>query len=150
MIARHIDTPDREELNAELMLHLLHVKRTHRHRARHWRGFLRTALRNKALNWVRSEQTRRARLQPVQQRDSDPDPQEVLDQLVASPEPDLAIRPALDEVLAALDPPLREFWQVLLEERGHQGRVANRLRIHRNTVRSWIRTIQDLLKRHGF
>src|SRR5438034_10614426 len=56
MTAARFRTTEREELEADLALHLLRVKRLHRRRVRHWKAYLAAALRNKASNWVRDRQ----------------------------------------------------------------------------------------------
>src|SRR5437773_1399082 len=56
MTAARFRTTDRDELEADLALHLLRVKRQHQARAKHWKTYLAAALRNKASNWVRDRQ----------------------------------------------------------------------------------------------
>jgi DNA-directed RNA polymerase specialized sigma24 family protein len=148
--ARGIDTNEREELIAELMLHLLQLKRAHQRRARHWKAFLRTSIRNRALNWVRHLQVQRTHMRPFEHADRGLDRPADLEDLLAGPDPDLDRQQALVSVQSGLDPRLREFWQALVEENGHQGRAARRLRIHRNTARLWIQRIREQLQRHGF
>src|SRR6266566_4132658 len=56
MTAARFRTTEREELEADLALHLLRVKRLHRRRVGHWKAYLAAALRNKASNWIRDRQ----------------------------------------------------------------------------------------------
>jgi DNA-directed RNA polymerase specialized sigma24 family protein len=56
MTAARIRTDDRQELESELTLHLLRIKRKHRFRVRHWRAYLKASMHNRAVNWIRDRQ----------------------------------------------------------------------------------------------
>lgn len=61
-IARGFDTNEREELEAELAQHLLRLKRHAPARVRNWPAFIKTALKNKARNWIRDRQAEQNRI----------------------------------------------------------------------------------------
>jgi RNA polymerase sigma factor (sigma-70 family) len=149
MTAARFRTTEREELEAELALHLLRVKRFHRARAEHWKAYLAAALRNKASNWIRDRQRRerdRAHLDvPVSDEES-PTRADV----VAGPEANEDLRAAFAALWEELEPRLRDVWEILLQEGGNQVQTAKRLNIHRNTLRSWVGRIQEVAARHGF
>ena len=149
MTAARFRTTEREELEADLALHLLRVKRLHLAQVGHWRAYLAAALRNKASNWVRDRQRHGRDCVDLDAPLNDDESLTRAD-LIAGPEADQDLSAAIAAVWETLDPQLRDVWEVLLQEGGNQMRTAKRLRVHRNTVRSWVRRIQDVLARHGF
>jgi DNA-directed RNA polymerase specialized sigma24 family protein len=151
LTARRIRTTERDELESELSRHLLRLRDHHPDGIRDWRAFLATSLRNKAVNWIRDQHAREKRLVALDEsRKDDDDETRLFKHVLKSTEPDHDLSIALDGVLRDLDPELRMAWRVLLEENGNQAVVAKRLRKHRNTIRNWIRRIQEILERHGF
>jgi DNA-directed RNA polymerase specialized sigma24 family protein len=149
--ARRIRTTERDELEADLAQHLLRLKRRPPKGIRDWKAFLTTALRNKAANWIRNQQTREERLARLHEpSQGDSERTFTLEDVLISPEPDHDRRLALARVLEELDTELKIMWELLLEEKGNQAKVARRSGKHRNTVRLWALRIKQVLKRHGF
>jgi RNA polymerase sigma factor (sigma-70 family) len=149
MTAARIRTTDREELVSELTLHLLHVKRKHKSRVRHWRAYLKASLHNRAVNWIRDRQRQQARAIELDVAGGEEEPRMTAD-LLGSSEPGPDARAAFGAAWEALDPNLQKLWEALIQENGNQTTVAKRLKLHRNTVRVWIRRIQNVMKAHGF
>ena len=147
-IAARFRTTERDELEADLALHLLHVRR-HRARAKHWKAYLTAALRNKASNWIRD---RKRHERAHADLDAPVDDEQLLtrgDRIVAPDAPE-DLRAAFAALWNELDPELRDIWEVLLQEGGNQVDAARRLKMHRNTLRLWVRKIQKAVIRHGF
>jgi DNA-directed RNA polymerase specialized sigma24 family protein len=149
MAAARIRTTDREELVSELTLHLLHVKREHKSRVRHWRAYLKASLHNRAVNWIRDRQRQQAGVIELDAAGGEEEPRMTAN-LLGSSEPGPDNRVAFGAAWDALGPNLQNLWEALIQENGNQTRVAKRLKLHRNTVRLWIRRIQDVMKTHGF
>jgi DNA-directed RNA polymerase specialized sigma24 family protein len=148
MAAARIRTTDREELVSELTLHLLHVKRDHKSRVRHWRAYLKASLHNRAVNWIRDRQRQQAGVIELDAAGGEDEPRTA--DLLGGSAPGFDSRAAFAAAWEALDPKLQELWEVLIQENGNQTKVAKRLKLHRNTVRFWIRRVQDVMKAHGF
>lgn len=148
-VVRAFRTPERDELQAELAKRLLDLK----HRApagiRDWNAYLAKFLYNKASNWVKSARIRERRQRSLDQ----PDPQDPSERIREPPEPretEPGAAMALAQLWEELSPELRQFWTVLLEERGNQSAATARLGMHRNTARAWRSDILKVLNRHGF
>jgi DNA-directed RNA polymerase specialized sigma24 family protein len=148
--AKRIRTMERDELQSELAVHLLRLKRRRALGVRNWPTFLKTALRNKALTWIRNWQNERKRLvslgQPIEQDDESL----TLEDVLPSPEPDPDVRVDVARLLGKLDPQLQTAWRTLVEEKGNQVKAGRRLGKHRNTLRTWIRKIQHILAAQGY
>lgn len=150
-VARRFSTTEREELEAELARRLLHLKRHLPRGIRDWKAYLAKFLFNKSANWVRDQRAREKRkLSLVETREEMFDEIGLGGAVLVSSKPDDDLRTAFSDVWKELDPELRLLWEVLLEERGNQTRVAQRLGKHRNTVRLWLRRIRETLAYHGF
>jgi RNA polymerase sigma factor (sigma-70 family) len=150
-VARAFRTTEKEDLQAELAGKLLTLKNRSPSGIRDWKAYATKFLYNKADNWIRrwraSEHKKVALLETTEEAVSEPYVSKVV--LEAPPrEPDLQI--AFNRVWDELDPQLRALWEMLLEAKGNQTGVARRIGKHRNTVRLWVRKIQQLLKYHGF
>lgn len=146
-VARRFDTRDLDELRAELARHLLRLNQRSRDKIRNWKAFLRTALRNKAANWIRDEQSRRKRFSSLDPPDEDGEAS--LMDVIPGPERDLDQSIALTRALEELDPELKGVWDALREEDGHQIRAARRLGRHRNTVAAAVHKIRDVFIGQG-
>jgi RNA polymerase sigma factor (sigma-70 family) len=146
--AQRFRTPDREELEAELSRKLLQVKSQLLSSIRNWKAYLRTVLRNTAINFVRDRSAREeiAIGEPGGQTTEEP---LAAGAVLSSIEIDPDLQIAIAEVWKELDPELRLLWELLVQEEGNQLAVAKRLGKHRNTIRLWIRKILRLLERHG-
>jgi len=151
-VSRAFRTNDREELEAELGRKLLELKNRRPSDIRRWESYLAKMLYNKASNWVRDTRYRESRA--IGLTESEPTIDDSEERFTSS----LAIVPRLENVdlaiiladmMEELEPSLKLLWETLVEEKGNQAQVARRLGIHRNTVRLWIRKIQELLERHG-
>jgi DNA-directed RNA polymerase specialized sigma24 family protein len=150
LVAARIRTTDREELTAELHRHLLQVKRRHRRRAKYWKAYLRTALENKAKNWIRDrEQDNAIMVSGDTETDLDEEESASLFDRSAGPESGPDTRAAWAMAWQALGPELQTFYEVLDEETGNLTRAALRLRMHRNTARNWKCKILKILAAHG-
>lgn len=147
--AARIRTFERDDLESELALHLIHVKRRHRARAHHWKGYLTTALRNKAANWIRNRQRQERHVTHLDASVTNDEPM-ARAEFLGSSEAGHDLRTAFAAAWDELSPELRELWQILMQEDGNQVQAARRLRKHRNTVRAQIRRIRETLRRHGF
>ena len=145
-VASAFDTPDRQELEAELSRKLLELKAKDLSHVRNWPAYLAKFLYNKASNWVRD-------MRALKKRTAD-DPDALPAALELNPEISLdqaaELRLAFAEAWRSLDPKLRRVWAILVEERGNQVRVATRLGVHRNTVRLWMGKIRQILLRQDF
>jgi DNA-directed RNA polymerase specialized sigma24 family protein len=148
--ARRIRTTERDELEGTLALHTLSLKRRRLRGIRHWEAFLRKALLNKARNWVRDQQAREKRMVALDQPPEPDSERNTMADLLGADLPNEDLRIAFAHAWGELDPELRAVWTLLLEESGNQVRVARRLGRHRNTIRAWIRRIQQVLRSHGF
>jgi DNA-directed RNA polymerase specialized sigma24 family protein len=148
--SRRIDTRERDELKAELIRHLICLKSHPTPHIRNWRAFISVAMRNKASNWIRDQQAKDTRFTSSDQPSGPTDEASPLIEVLPFPEPDRDQRIALARAYDDLDHALKTFWRVLLEEDGNQVKTAQRLGIHRNTVRARIREIQRVLIAHGF
>jgi RNA polymerase sigma factor (sigma-70 family) len=148
--AARIRTTDREELEAELRVHLFRVKRRHKRRARDWRAFLARVLHNKARNWIRDRQHDDRYVTPLTRPEASESEERLIRRHVIYPLGlSLDDRLALAAVREELDPELKRVWD-LVQEGLSQVEIARRLSVHRNTVGAAIRKIQEELKRHGF
>ena len=143
--AQKIRTRERDDLEAELLRKLMQLKSRKLAGVDNWKAYLRTSLRNAALNYIREQPSD---LPLLDQTDESSEWSGIpSDMLVAEENLDLVV--ALGNVWTELDPELRQLWQLLLQEQGNQLAVARRLGKHRNTVRLWIKRIVRLLERHG-
>ena len=139
-VASAFRTSEPEELEAELSKKLLELKPRLPGGIHNWRAYLAKFLYNKAANLVRDWRAREKRNR------GEPDELGAVPSSSGQSDLALAFRPLWDE----LDPELRPFWTVLVEEGGNQVAVARRLGLHRNTVRLRIQKIRRLLEKHGF
>ena len=149
--ARRIRTTERDQLESELSLHVVLLKRRQLRGIRNWAAFLRKALHNKARNWIRDHQARQQKMVSLDEppkaglRDAS-----AWHDIVQAAVPDPDLRIAFRRAWGELGPELRTLWRLLLENKGNQVEVARLMGKHRNTVRLWIRRIQTVLRRHGF
>ena len=141
-IARKFEILEPEELHAELTRTILNLKCRPPPGLRNWRPYLAKALHNRADSWSRRKRAlaKKEFALPV----SDPDTENSL----SAPNDDHDLRLAFSTLWRELDPDLQQFWHLLAQEHGNQAKVARQLGKHRNTIRGWIRKIQDLLARH--
>jgi DNA-directed RNA polymerase specialized sigma24 family protein len=143
-IARKFELHESEELQAELTRTILDLKTRPPPTLRNWKAYLAKALHNRADTWTRR---RRA---TAKKEFTLPDLDQETASSFAAEKGDDDLRLAFAELWRELDPDLQRFWHFLAEEQGNQAKVARRLGRHRNTIRAWIRKIQDLLARHQF
>jgi RNA polymerase sigma factor (sigma-70 family) len=144
-----IRTAERDDLESDLAIHLLRIKARWAGKARNWRAFAATALRNKAKNWIRDRQVAERKFASLDDVQDEQPRRESLERSAReSIDQDVCI--AVRAVWDRLDESLKRCWNVLLEENGNQIRAAQRLGVHRNTVRLWIGRIRNELQRHGF
>lgn len=148
-VARRYGKPDPDELESALTVVLakVHPKKTV---VDNWPVFLRVALRNAALNWLRA-QTRRT--QRISNNLPSPLPGEldvILEHFAAVTDvnPDDAL--ALERVRGTLAPFLLAVWDAMIAQGFDQSRVAPLLGVHRSTIRRALRQIALVLKEHGF
>jgi DNA-directed RNA polymerase specialized sigma24 family protein len=150
--ALRIDTKERDELRSELARYWLCLKSHPPPNIRSWKAFLTIALRNKALNWIRDQQTREKHFSSLDR------PAELDDESVSwiekipstAPEPDPESRDAMAAIYEALDPELKILLEALLEADGNQTKAAQLTGKHRNTVRAGLRKIREVLVARGF
>lgn len=123
-------TLNRDELEAELERKLWILKTRAPSGVRNWRAYLAKFLYNKAHNFVRDERSRFRReaalakaLSVTQSREEPPEHS--------------------TDLWDALSPEDRELCLQLVELGGNQSRVAERLGIHRNTVRARLQRIRS-------
>ena len=150
-VARAFRTTERDDLEAELAGKLLKLKSHLPSDIRDWKAYASKFLYNKADNWVRASRAReQKKVALVEMAEENVSERYVSKALLQAPprEPDLQI--AFARVWNELDPQLRALWEMLLEAKGNQAGVARRVGKHRNTVRLWVRKIQQVLKCHGF
>jgi DNA-binding protein Fis len=149
-IAHRRRTSDNDELESALTAHLAQLQRV-RTGVTDWRAFLITALNRKADNWLRDRRREERRFTSLD-RQLRPEGEETttLQEHIQRAESSMDDRIALDTVLEEMNPRLKAVWDALIEERWNQVRTANRLGIHRNTLRKALGQIHMLFKRHGF
>jgi DNA-directed RNA polymerase specialized sigma24 family protein len=143
-VANAFRTQEREELEAELARKLVDLKSRPLLGIRDWKAYLAKFLYNKAANWIRDSRARENRTA----RQMEGQDEAILSLPGPAVEDDLAI--AFRDLYNELDPELRRFCQILIEENGNQVATARRLGKHRNTIRLWIGKIRTALQRHGF
>lgn len=147
-VASAFRTSDREELEAELARKLCELKSRAPSGIRDWKRYLAKFLYNKASNIIQSWRTHQIKEQSYEISDEIDFLSDPLDRLACTAlDWDTALN--FDCIWQHLDPELRRFWQVLLEEGGNQTSVAKRLNKHRNTVKLWIKNIRMLLENSG-
>jgi DNA-directed RNA polymerase specialized sigma24 family protein len=144
-------TRDPDELEFDLCCLLLELKTKPRENIRNWKAYVAKFLHNKASNWVRNQRRVDVKMLSLQDLRKNED-EEMLSssEILRSPEVEPETRLAFRDLWRELDPNLRRLWKMLLVEGGNQAKVARRLGKHRNTIRLWIRTIQNILRRHGY
>ena len=148
-VALAFRTDDRDELIGELARKLAALKAHRPPGIRIWKAYLAKFLYNKASNWVRDDRARRKREATFESaQELTRCPSDVHLPAGDANHSDLTL--ALVAVWGHLDPELRRFWRILLEENGNRIAAGRRLRKHRNTVSLWIKRIQTVLRRHGF
>ncbi|PWU05836.1 MAG: hypothetical protein C5B51_13640 [Terriglobia bacterium] len=145
--ARQINTTEPKELRAELARKLLRLARDPPSGVSNWEAFLRTALKRKALNWIRDQQARQEKLLlPNAPRDDD-DESDWIDGFAArSPNQDQAL--AYSIVRDSLEPKLRLVWDLIWDDGLNQTEIGERLGLHRNTVRAMCHKIRAVLVAH--
>lgn len=149
-VAQTFRTDEREELEAELASKLAALKQSTPKDIRDWQRYVAKFLYNKASNWVRDYRARTRRHVSIaapteEQRTTDC----IVEDFLPGQEWNEDLRVMLAQVWAELDPELRHLWAILVEEEGNRVAAARTLGKHRNTVRLWIRTIREVLERHG-
>ena len=150
-IAQQRRTPNHDELESELTFHLARLRRVRRSSAvKDWKAFLITALTRKATTWLKKQSHDSRHLSS-------------LDAPIA--EEDVAARPAHD-LIGSTDMSPEDRWTLeqlrrevkerdgrvldaLVAENFHQGRAAQRLGVHRNSIRNALRRIERVLRRRG-
>lgn len=145
-VASAFRTAQKEDLKAELARRLCQLKARKPAGIRDWKRYLAKFLYNKASNIIRSWRMREIKEQPYDVSDEIDFNNDALNWL-ACVGPDRETALDFERIWQNIDPELRRFWQVLLEEGGNQTSVAKRLNKHRNTIRLWIKNIRALLKR---
>lgn len=149
-VASAFRTPDRSELEAALAARLLIIKSELPGGIRDWEAYLAKFLYNKASNWVRDQrrlERRIARLQTGRSPIAASDPASAMPQPSIIPDSDRRL--AFAAAWKQLDRTLRLSWTVLHEENGNRAAAANRLGIHRNTLRLRLERIKRTLARAG-
>jgi DNA-directed RNA polymerase specialized sigma24 family protein len=148
-VVRKWERVDPTELEAILTRKLsnLYPKKT---TVDNWRDFLFTGLDRTASNWARSLKrgTRRVTVSASFAPDSE-DKAGVIDR-VARFEPHVEDALALRQALKVLRPFDRRVCAALIAENFNQTRAAQRLGLHRNTIRKALLEIRKVLVRHGF
>lgn len=143
VIARKFELLEPEELEAELIRTVLDLKARAPPHVRDWEKYLAKALHNRANNWNRNRRDKAKRETVL------PEPDQEALHFFSVNEADLESQVAFADVWRELGPELTELWELLIETRGNVTEVARRLGKHRNTVRLWIRKIQQVLIHHG-
>jgi DNA-directed RNA polymerase specialized sigma24 family protein len=149
--AAAIVTPhERAELVAELAYRLFIFKPPTTSTIRYWPAYLRQFLRFRALDWAaarRKLERRNLSIEALTAAAREHLPIELLCRLSRN-EGDFGL--AFQRVWDELPSDLRRIWTALAENRGNQVAAAKSLGLHRNTVRSRIRQIQQHLRRHEY
>jgi DNA-directed RNA polymerase specialized sigma24 family protein len=144
VIARKFERREPEELEAELIRTVLELKARPPPGLRDWERYLAKALHNRANNWVRDLRAKARRESAL------PEPGEESLLFSSKSEVDPESQVALAQLSQQLQPELRNLLELLIQAEGNQTKVARRLRVHRNTVRLWIRKLEQVLVAHGF
>jgi DNA-directed RNA polymerase specialized sigma24 family protein len=137
-VASAFRTPNRDDLDAELAKKLLELKRRRPTQVRDWRAYLAKFFYNKAHNFVRDERARARREQA---------PREPQNPSLDWKNDDLLV---LDSVWRELSAEEQRLWSMLAECDGNQSRAAQKLGLHRNTIRARLGRIRALLSRRGY
>ena len=148
-VAARIRTTEREDLESVLAIHLLEIKTRFGTSARNWRAFATTSLRNKASNWIRDRQLLEGRLVSLEPKGTEDSREVGADERSPRADGDATVTLAVHLARAELGHHLTAVWDVLVEANGNQVEAARRLRVHRNTIRLWLRKIRNTLNRHG-
>jgi DNA-directed RNA polymerase specialized sigma24 family protein len=141
----HAYRTDREELEADLLGHLVELKIKHQVRARDWKAFLARSLYNAANNFVRNKDLRESKMQSLEADDTE-QARHALADLLAAPEERLDLRIDLARVREEISPQLRQVWDLLIEERGNISAVARKLGRPRKSLDYWVGKLRQLLK----
>jgi DNA-directed RNA polymerase specialized sigma24 family protein len=150
-VASRFETTEREDLEAELGRILLRLKVGKPAHVQDWKSYLAKALLNKASNWIRDRRLRQSRIVPlIAPGEEESGAGFITGKGMPGLEIDDDFQLALKLLRNELGPDLLRLWELLIEENGNQLAVARRLRVHRNTVRLWIRKIRQVLELHGF
>ena len=147
-VAASFDTPDREDLEAELAWRLLVFKRRPPPLIRNRKAYTFTFLRNRARDWIKAYRKARGKVISFDRPFVDDDesaaaPGEALN----ASDQDLPL--ALSMVWDELPSHLRELWKLRTEEGLNLSEAAKRIGKHRNTIRNWTRRIWRILESHG-
>jgi|SRR5579872_3343637 len=144
VIARKFERREPDELEAELTRTVLTLKARAPPHVQDWEKYLAKALHNRAHNWIRKRrgQAKRETAPPGAF-------EEILPSFSAS-EADPESQVAFAELWRQLGPERTELWNLLGEARRNLSEVARRLGKHPNTLRLWIRKIQQIVITHGF
>lgn len=148
-VAKTIRAADPAELESDLMLQLPEIKRRYKPNVRYWRTYLKKALRSRAFNWLRDRRRRKV----IDMIELDAPLGETESRTRADIEPaadePVELSPNFAAAWQALSPKLQDFCIVMDEENGNLTRVGMRLKLHRNTVRSWKYQVAQIFRRHG-
>ena len=147
-VAARFYTFDRQDLEAELLRQLLALKLKRPIYVRNWSAYCAKFLLNRASNLIRDSRKRQARTLSLNDWNGD-------GYISSSPIMSMCSQDPLDhialvEAWKAVPRGLRRIWRALLEENGKQVKTANRIGLHRNTVRLRLQEIRDILASHGY
>jgi RNA polymerase sigma factor (sigma-70 family) len=147
-IAKKFGGYDPTELEAALTEHLAKLQ-PRQSEVRDWKAFLRTALRRRALNWIRDRRRQQQRETSLDRPRSSDDERMLQDRLSA-PGQSLADSPIVEQIRHGLDPKLRRIFDAWIRERLNQTQTAAALGVHPNTIRNALRRIAQSLEGHEF
>jgi SMC interacting uncharacterized protein involved in chromosome segregation len=150
--AKKVEPRDQAELRGELARKLLVLKTRRRIGIRNWRAYVKKFLKNKTNSWLRDRRQREKRRVSLDRWHEEEGfeeglPLEMVKRL-SKDEGDFGI--AFKQLWEALGPEFQRFCLVLAQKEENQTAVAKNLRIHRNTVRLWMKKIQAILQKHGY
>jgi DNA-directed RNA polymerase specialized sigma24 family protein len=146
--ARKAKLSDREDLWSELAIRLRVLKSDPPTGIRNRRAYIRTFLRNKALNWIRNQRRREA-LSLDQPIGGDYDEAFTLGETLGTPDSNHVERIAWATALEALAPDLIAVLQEYIDANGNVSETGRRMGVHPNTIRARMNKIRRVLAAHG-
>ncbi|PCI39456.1 MAG: hypothetical protein COB53_03275 [Elusimicrobia bacterium] len=132
-VTNRFRTRERDELFAVLSLHVLELKRAARTGIEDWRPYLRRSLHHRAIRFVREEKA----LSTLAIQDSH-------SRVDKRPGPDFKL--AFDGAWEKLSGKLKKLWLALADADGNQVEAAQKLGVHRNTVKNGMEKIVRILE----
>ena len=138
---------EQSDLEAELWIKLLKIKSRPRKHVRNRTAYMHTALFRQAKNLLRDRPKTEKRKVSIREPDEE-NSVSTTGVVLSYRNSDLDNQIALQAAVEEFPPNLRLLWKTLVQVGGNQVEAAKILGLHRNTVRLWLRQIENILIRH--